>query len=153
MREQGSQCQQYNAQVEPGRDVANVPFVEGAFFLRCYQLATIDLRPSRDAGADREALAGICRLIVRQKGSRPDERHVADKNIEQLGKFIEVALAQNKSESGYPPMVWDGVAMPIERRDAMCETYAAENSCRPARCAVARTGQVIPRQAGPISWT
>ena len=133
--------------------MANIPIVERALFLGCHQIAAIDLGPTGNPGADGQPQAQIFWLIVRQKRSWSDQRHVTKKHVEQLGEFVDARTAQASANERQALIFWDRMAELVKRRLQSAKFIQQEASEILDRRAVARTALATPRPAVSVGWS
>src|SRR5262249_7230221 len=76
-------------QVEPQRGIADVPLVHLFLFFFGYELRSVYLRPPTDARPYQKSNGRVRGLILGEEGSRSDQRHVANQNVQQLRQLID----------------------------------------------------------------
>ena len=121
--------------------MTDIPIVERTFFLGCHQIAAIDLCPTGDPGSDGQPQTRILWLIVRQKRSRSNQRHVTNKHIKQLGKFVDARTAQASSNERAAISFRDGLARLAVGRPQSAKFIEKE-------VLVALTDALLPEQHG-----
>src|SRR5271155_2037372 len=76
----------------------------------------VDLRPARDAGLDDVAArvernGALESLIMCQRmRARPDERHVAEENVDELRQLVDVVAAHEAAETRHPRIARHGLS-------------------------------------------
>src|SRR6516164_2695334 len=104
----------HDTKVDPPRGVSHVPLIQCVFFAWGEQCSSVHLRPTGDAGADRQAHAWICRLVTRQKWARSDQRHVSHEHVDQLRELVEAGASQEPAHPRFPFVFRNRLAQLIE---------------------------------------
>ena len=88
--------------IEPEAAMVDVPHVEGEAFVPTNSIASVDLRPARDAGTDlmsAHLLLGIEVEIFHQQRPWANQSHFSAKHIPKLGEFIEAHAPEKGAQS------------------------------------------------------
>ena len=88
-------------EVEEKRSVVDVPDIEAKLLSPRKGVATVDLRPAGDAGANLVAshlLGRIARKVSRGERARTDERHFPREDVQELRQFVQGGRAQEPTE-------------------------------------------------------
>jgi hypothetical protein len=99
--------------------------------------AAIDLGPAGDARTDHQADLDVLGLVAREQRARPDQRRVADQDVEQLRKLVQPAAAHEAADRRQPLVVAELAAVFAERGAQGADTR---------RCCQKNTG--MPTHAG-----
>src|SRR6185437_10727824 len=95
-------------EVKREAQMIDVPRVERELALPRDFVASVHLRPSREAWFDVEALpllGVVPRDVLHQERARPDDTHLAGEDVEQLGQLVEARAAKQLTDAGQPMFV------------------------------------------------
>ena len=94
--------------VHPKRNVVDVPHVQLELARPRNRVASVHLRPARDAGADFVAarlLRRVKRQILLEQRTRADDRNVPADDVDQLRELVERSRAQKAPDGRDAPFV------------------------------------------------
>ena len=86
--------------IHPHRAMLCVVGIAFHFLDAICTVAVVRLAVARNAGAYRQKYANVLRVLIqpiRGIRARPDQTHIADQYIDQLGQFVNTKLAQKFS--------------------------------------------------------
>ena len=89
-------------EVKPEGSIVHIPHVEPELLLPADGIATVHLRPSRDAGLDLVAahlLGSVKGQVLGKQGARPNEAHVALDDVPEGGQLVEAGGAEELAKA------------------------------------------------------
>src|SRR5205823_7977615 len=101
---------QEDPEVEPQRPVLDVPGVLLEPLGPRDLVPPLNLRPAGDPGPHRQpppVLLGVVRDLLDEVGTRTDQAHPAQDDMDELRQLVEARTAQEAAAAGDPRVVWD----------------------------------------------